>query len=142
MAFKKKAAKADAPAKLGRPMQVRRKCTLLWTKPLTPRTGPPRGREGYVVDLDAPFEEEWCKGQEFKLEPAPDATETGSLDESPAAMNKRKKAMRGIERAQPEPVEKATRRTAAAKADETASDAMAPAQSEFGDAPMTPEATS
>lgn len=30
-----------------------------------------RGGQGYVVDLDAPLEAEWCKGQEYKLEPAP-----------------------------------------------------------------------
>lgn len=30
-----------------------------------------RGGRGYVVDLDAPCEREWCKGQEYKLEPAP-----------------------------------------------------------------------
>ncbi len=30
-----------------------------------------RGGKGYVVDLDAPFEREWCARQEYKLEPAP-----------------------------------------------------------------------
>lgn len=32
-----------------------------------------RGSKGYVVDLDAPCEATWCKGQEHKLEPAPEA---------------------------------------------------------------------
>jgi hypothetical protein len=30
-----------------------------------------RGGPGHCVNLDAPFEREWCKGQEHKLEPAP-----------------------------------------------------------------------
>lgn len=30
-----------------------------------------RGGRGLVVDMDAPFEREWCAGQEYKLEPAP-----------------------------------------------------------------------
>lgn len=38
-----------------------------------------RGTRGYVVDLDAPCEAEWCKGQEHKLEPAPEATEATKI---------------------------------------------------------------
>lgn len=41
--------------------------------PETFRDGRYRGREGYVVDLDAPCEREWCRDQMHKLEPAPDA---------------------------------------------------------------------
>lgn len=29
-----------------------------------------RGRAGYVVDISAPFETDWCDGQQHKLEPA------------------------------------------------------------------------
>ena len=32
-----------------------------------------RGREGYVVDLDGPFETTLCEGQHGKLEPVPEA---------------------------------------------------------------------
>lgn len=31
-----------------------------------------RGGGGYVVDWTLPYEREWCAGQEYKLEPAPD----------------------------------------------------------------------
>lgn len=33
---------------------------------------PVRGLAGTVIDLDAPKEREWAKGQEHKLEPAPE----------------------------------------------------------------------
>jgi hypothetical protein len=32
-----------------------------------PRDEQYRGGPGYVVDMDAPFEADWCKGQEYKL---------------------------------------------------------------------------
>lgn len=32
-----------------------------------PRDEQYRGGPGYVVDMDAPFEAEWCKGQEYKF---------------------------------------------------------------------------
>jgi hypothetical protein len=38
-----------------------------------------RGSQGFVVDLDAPLEREWCAGQMHKLEPAPDATEAAPV---------------------------------------------------------------
>jgi len=37
-----------------------------------------RGGEGYVIDLDAPFEEDWIVGQEFKVEPVPEAEIAGA----------------------------------------------------------------
>jgi len=44
-----------------------------------------RGAEGYVVDLDAPGEREFCKGQEWKLEPAPDGSTPDAI-RHPTAM--------------------------------------------------------
>lgn len=38
-----------------------------------------RGREGYIVDLDAPMEREWCAGQMHKLVPAPQAKEADPI---------------------------------------------------------------
>jgi hypothetical protein len=38
-----------------------------------------RGGQGYVVDLDAPCEAEWCKDQLHKLEPAPEATKANAI---------------------------------------------------------------
>lgn len=44
-----------------------------------------RGSAGYVVDLDAPLEAEWCAGQEYKLEPAPDAKAATPIEHPIAA---------------------------------------------------------
>lgn len=44
-----------------------------------------RGGPGYVVDLDAPLEAEWCRDQEWKLEPAPEGS-TPSKITSPQAL--------------------------------------------------------
>lgn len=48
-------------------------CVLNWPLSIE-QNHPPRGRKGYVVDLDAPLEREWCAGQEYKITPAPEAT--------------------------------------------------------------------
>ena len=120
-------------------MRVRRSFYLHWPKEL----GVARGPTGYIVDMNAPLEAEWCRGQMHKLERAPDATEATSIDDCPAARNARKKALGQMPVDAPEPVKGATMRTAAAKAGESAEGAMRPVQPEFGDeGPMTPEATS
>lgn len=40
---------------------------LLWPADVFPKARRHRGGAGYVVDLDAPLEREWCAGQERKL---------------------------------------------------------------------------
>ena len=59
-------------------------CVLNWP-PSIEQQYPARGRIGYVVDLDAPLEREWCKGQEYKLAPAPDATAANPINNPVAA---------------------------------------------------------
>lgn len=58
---------------------------LLWP-PSLPSASQVRGEEGYVVDLDAPLEREWCAGQMHQLEPAPDAKAPTPIT-MPAALN-------------------------------------------------------
>lgn len=43
-----------------------------------------RGAAGYVVDLDAPLEAEWCSGQTHKLEPAPAGSKPNKINHGPA----------------------------------------------------------
>jgi len=50
-------------------MQVRERCILVWPNAFE-SDSPYRGGPGYVVDLEAPCEAEWCGWQEEKLEPA------------------------------------------------------------------------
>lgn len=48
---------------------------------------PKRGTRGYVVDFDAPLEASlFCKGQEYKLEPAPKGAKPDELANSKARM--------------------------------------------------------
>lgn len=61
-----------------------------------------RGGEGYVIDSAIELEREWCKGQEFRLEDAPDATAATPFDH-PRALH----AIAALEQAKnpaPEPV--------------------------------------
>ncbi len=58
---------------------------LLWP-PSLPSASVIRGDKGYVVDLDAPLETEWCAGQMHKLEPAPDAKAADTIT-MPGALN-------------------------------------------------------
>lgn len=58
-----------------------------------------RGNKGFVVDLDAPCEAEWCKDQEHKLEPAPEATEASPINHPQARMQIRKELARREEAA-------------------------------------------
>ncbi len=52
-------------------MQVLPDRALHWPEDLSGPAQRYRGGEGYVVDLDAPFEAEWCAGQLHKLTAAP-----------------------------------------------------------------------
>lgn len=51
-------------------MQVLPDRALHWPEELSGPAQRYRGGEGYVVDLDAPFESAWCAGQIHKLAPA------------------------------------------------------------------------
>lgn len=54
--------------------------TLFWPANLAGRASAEyRGRAGYVVDWTLPWERDWCKGQEYKLEPAPDDAEPSKI---------------------------------------------------------------
>jgi hypothetical protein len=57
---------------------------------------------GGIVDLDAPLEREWCKGQEYKLEPAP-ANSKATPIEHPAALRAIRKAASAKAPAKSEP---------------------------------------
>ncbi len=52
-------------------------------------TGRARGPAGYVVDLNAPLEREWCAGQMHKLEKAPRGSKVNSIDSCPSARRMR-----------------------------------------------------
>jgi len=52
-------------------MQVRKGRSLHWPEGFYPEGESLRGLAGYVVDLDAPHEQEWCGGLLHVLEPAP-----------------------------------------------------------------------
>lgn len=43
-----------------------------------------RGAAGYVVDLDAPLEREWCAGQTHKLEPSAKGLKATTITHGPA----------------------------------------------------------
>lgn len=60
-------------------MRVKASRHLHWPESFTTKDGLHRGAPGYVVDLDAPFEREWCKGQEHKLEAAPVGAEVSEI---------------------------------------------------------------
>ena len=51
--------------------QVKKGAHLHWPDALVGRESRYRGGAGYVVDLSAPMEAEWCAGQLHKLEDAP-----------------------------------------------------------------------
>lgn len=53
-------------------------CVLYFPRTL-PQSDLLRGGKGYVVNMNAPCEREWCAGQEWKLEPAPEATEADRI---------------------------------------------------------------
>lgn len=53
-------------------------CVLYFPKTL-PQSELLRGGTGYVVDLDAPCEREWCADQLWKLESAPEAKEANRI---------------------------------------------------------------
>ena len=63
--------------------------SLLWPEDF-PEDTRFRGGEGYVVDMDAPYEREWCITQEAKMRPAtPEEIEKGmrpSMIDSPVAL--------------------------------------------------------
>ena len=86
-----------------------------WPEGLGPTKDRYRGGEGTVIDLDAPFESEWCKGQEYKLEDAP-AGAVPSKIEHPVAL--------GMLGARKQAEEKRT--ADAAKTDATSGDAQKP----------------
>jgi hypothetical protein len=69
-------------------MQVKGEWILNWPAlVLGPYEVPKRGTRGYVVDLDAPLEAAtFCKGQEYKLEPAPKGAQPSALENSKARM--------------------------------------------------------
>lgn len=83
------AAKTKQQTKL---MVVRKGFYLQWPKSLGGnKCG--RGGPGYVVDMTAPFEKDWCKGVMHMLEPAPKGATVDSIDVCPGARNLRRKAL-------------------------------------------------
>lgn len=57
--------------------------TLLWPRIDWPDDRRVRGKEGYVVDMNAPFERDWNKGQLRKLLTVEDAIDRGVIEEIP-----------------------------------------------------------
>lgn len=53
---------------------------LHWPEDFGPTTARLRGGPGYVVDLDAPFETKWCKGQMHKLIPAEKGAKPSAIE--------------------------------------------------------------
>lgn len=89
---------------------------LLWPETWEPRF---RGDGGYRVDLSAPFESDWCDGQEHKLQPC--EAKAASTIEHPKALDairKFHKENAGAGRTEPEgsAVTKTIRKKAARKA--------------------------
>lgn len=70
-------------------MQVRSNGCILYFPDTFPQQQRYRGGEGYVVDLDAPLEREWCAGQMHKLEPAAKGAKAASI-EDPVALRLQK----------------------------------------------------
>jgi len=69
---KKKPAKSPEPAEPKR-MRVKPRKTIFWPAELVGRPDTDvRGTAGYIVDWTLSWERDWCKGHEYKLEPAPD----------------------------------------------------------------------
>lgn len=66
-------------------MQVREHCILVWPNSFE-SDSPYRGGEGYVVDLDAPCESDWCGWQAEKLEPARKGAEADEIKHQRARM--------------------------------------------------------
>ena len=88
-------------------MQVIKGRALLWPDNFTSQAQIHRGPEGYVVDLDAPCEAEWCKGQLHKLEPAPEGSKPSPID-SPIAKRAIEAALKKDAPAKAAPVKKQT----------------------------------
>ncbi len=51
--------------------RVKKGAHLHWPTTIADGTKRYRGGEGYVLDMDAALEREWCAGQLYKLEDAP-----------------------------------------------------------------------
>ena len=58
--------------------QVKPSEHLLWPQSVAGQDTSYRGGAGYVVDLSAPLEREWCVGQMHKLAPAGDGVTAAS----------------------------------------------------------------
>jgi hypothetical protein len=65
-------------------MQVKGRWTLNWPVGIADPMDPRRGPRGYVVDMDAPLERQWCAGQEYKLEPAPKGAKPSPIEHARA----------------------------------------------------------
>lgn len=65
-----------------------------------------RGGEGYVLDMDAPLEKQWCAGQLYKLEDAPAGAKPNELTLA-SALGARKLAEAKTAKAGPTVKEKA-----------------------------------
>jgi hypothetical protein len=88
-------------------MRVKKGRSLHWPENFTSADDLYRGGEGYVVDLDAPHEAEWCAGMLHVLEPAP-------KDVTAATPIKNARALRMVNEAKrnPAPVATSTAQTA------------------------------
>lgn len=87
-------------------MQVISGRAILWPESFTAQAQRFRGAQGYVVDLDAPCEAEWCAGQHHKLEPAPEGAVASAI-ESPIAKRAIEAAMKKAGAAPPAPAKPA-----------------------------------
>ncbi len=65
-------------------MIVRPGKVLHWPPSISTGRDKLRGREGYVLDMDAPFEDEWTDGQLYKLEPADGDCEVDAITDQKA----------------------------------------------------------
>jgi len=62
-------------------MQVRSNGCILYFPDSFPQQQRYRGSEGFVVNLNAPLEREWCAGQLHKLEAAPKGAQAAPVDD-------------------------------------------------------------
>jgi hypothetical protein len=67
-------------------MRVKKGRSLHWPENFTSADDLYRGGEGYVVDLDAPHEAEWCAGMLHVLEPAPPDVKDATPIKQPRAL--------------------------------------------------------
>lgn len=87
--------------------RVKNGCHLHWPPTMAGAEKSYRGGPGTVVDLDAPLERDWIKGQEYKLEDAPKDAEPTELELPNAIGSRRKAEQEGKQKPAPTVAEKA-----------------------------------